>query len=727
MRELPKAYDPKLVERKNYALWEKSGFFNPDKLPKPQKKPFTILMPPPNANGTLHIGHAVFVTLQDIMIRFKRMQGFKTLWLPGADHAGFETQVVYNKKLEKEGRQFWHIPREKLYQEILAFTLANKKYMEDQLKLLGASCDWSREKFTLDPAIKTIVYETFKKLYDDGLIYRENRLVNWCAKHQTTLSDLEVKWIEKTDKLYTVNYGPLNVATVRPETMFGDIAVAVHPKGKWKTFIGQNAIIPIINKKIPIIADESVDKNFGTGAVKVTPSVDFNDFEMAKRHNLPRIEIVDRFGKLTNAAPENYRGKNVQEARILVEQELSQKGFLQEIKPDYKHAIAVCYKCDRTLEPHLLPQWYVAMTKAPKSGKQSLRDMAISAVKTGKITFVTKQFEKVFMHWMKNIKDWNISRQIVWGIRIPAWYHEPKCIPRQGHEKDVVKCKDIKISQTKPRCAFCDAEYVQETDVFDTWFSSGQWPFATLRASPHEKDFRMFYPTQVMETGYDILFFWVARMIMLGLYCTGKVPFKIVYLHGLVRDKDRQKMSKSKGNVIDPLGVAEIYGTDALRIALTIGNMPGQDIIISEDKIRGYRNFINKVWNIARFILLNTKGFKASAKYHLSTGDKKILKGCEEMAKKITQLLEKFQFSHAGETLYHYIWHTFADRILEQSKPVLLSRKTRTSRQYVLLEVFVTCLKLLHPFCPFVTEELYQKLLLKNKQKTLLIEKWPLP
>ncbi|MEK7481156.1 MAG: class I tRNA ligase family protein, partial [Patescibacteria group bacterium] len=420
-RELPPAYNAKEYEAAIYRTWEKGGFFRPSA----KGKPFSIIMPPPNANGSLHIGHAVFVTLEDIMTRYHRMRGRKTLWLPGADHAGFETQVVYEKKLEKEGRTRFGMEREQLWKEIWDFTQANKKHMEGQLRALGASCDWSREKFTLDPDIIKTVYATFKKLYDDGLVYRDNRMVNWCVKHQTSLSDLEVKHVEQKDGLYYVNYGPLTVATVRPEPIFADVAVAVHPKDKrYKHLIGKFARIPLINKEIPIIADASVDPEFGTGAVKVTPSVDANDFEMAKRHQLPVISIIDQYGKLTEPAPEKYRGMKVDEARAAVAADLKAAGALEKVDEEYLHSVATCYKCGRILEPRILPQWYVAMTKKPKRGGLSLRDAAIAAVKKKQTVFVPKRMEKIFMHWMKNIRDWNISRQIVWGIRIPVCYKD---------------------------------------------------------------------------------------------------------------------------------------------------------------------------------------------------------------------------------------------------------------------------------------------------------------
>ncbi len=708
-------FDHNAIEGKIYESWEKSGFFQPENLPG-RGKPFTIIMPPPNANGSLHIGHALFVTLEDIMIRYWRMNGRKSLWLPGADHAGFETQVVYNKKLEKEGRSFWEMPKEQLYEEIKEFTLANKQYMEGQLRKLGASCDWSREKFTLDDDIRSVVYDTFKKLYDDGLVYRAERPVNWCIKHQTTLSDLEIKHEERVDKLYYVRYAvegeneSIEIATVRPETIPADVAIAVHPKSRFKKFAGKNAINPLTADRIPVILDPSVDPEFGTGALKITPYHDSADFLIWQNHKeeIPGspVSVIDQYGKMSPEAGPELTGLKIKEARdksvILLGENLVKE-------EDYSHQVAVCYKCGSVIEPRVMMQWFIKVAEKPKNGKLSLRDLAVKAVRSKKIKIIPYRYEKVLMHWLSNLRDWNISRQIVWGIRIPVWYCE---------------CGETIVSDAKPdKCPSCGKNGLRpEKDVFDTWFSSGQWPFATLMSRPG--DFKKFYPTDVMETGWDILPFWVMRMIMFGLYRTGEVPFRTVYLHGLVRDKDRQKMSKSKGNVVNPLEVAEVYGTDAVRMSLIVGNAAGNDPIVSEDKIRGYRNFTTKIWNASRFVLMNEdNGVKAKS----TARDRKNIRDMEATKKKVARLIESFDFNHAAETAYHYFWHTFADKVVEESKERLKSadKADASAARETLTAILLGCLKMLHPFMPFVTEAVYRELPEKVRQKEfLMVETW---
>ena len=753
-------YNHAEAEEKIYSLWETSGFFNPDNPQfencKLKIENFSIIMPPPNANGALHIGHALFVTLQDIMTRFNRMRGRKTLWLPSTDHAGFETQVVFDKKLEREGRSRFQIDRNTLYEEMLAFTLENKKTVEHQLRKLGASCDWSRNKFTLDPDIVEQVQKTFIRLYEDGLIYRAERLVNWCVKHQTALSDLEVKHIEQKDPLYYMRYGPFTLATVRPETKFGDTAVAVHPKDqRYKQWVGQEVEVEgLVGKfKIKVIADEAVNPEFGTGVVKVTPAHDFNDFEIGLRHNLERRQVIDRYGKLNERAGP-YAGLKIKEAREKVAENLRLRGLLEKIDDSYTHSVAVCYKCGNQLEPLLLPQWWIKM--------KPLAEPAIKTIESGEIKYYPDSFRKITLHWLRNIEDWNISRQIVWGIRIPAWFCAADRVPSRD-----TPCPPTTAINKPAKCESCGSgNLTQDPDVFDTWFSSGQWPYLTLGfkgGEPEPEDMKKFYPTDVMETAGDIIFFWVARMIMLGLYRTGKIPFRNVYLHGLVLDKDKKKMSKSKGNVIDPLGVASEYGMDAVRVALIAGNTPGRNTAISEDKIRGYRNFATKLWNIARFVLTsipaNANTMDADA--NTIAADKKILHfrdGRRENVRKsagedaqipahlaysayleraaqikesVTRSLEKFEFHLAFETIYHYIWHELADKILEEMKPRLRSKnkEDKAAAQAALVELLAESLKILHPFMPFITEEIYQHLLKatgrdNGKMKLLMVEEW---
>lgn len=705
--ELPKAYNPKETEDRIYKLWEESGYFNPDNLPERHKEPFTIIMPPTNANGSLHAGHALVLTIEDIMIRYKRMRGYKTLWLPGLDHAGFETQVVFEKKLEKEGRSRFQMERQRLYNEILEFTLNNKKSIEDQTRKIGSSCDWSREKFTLDADIVKTVYQTFKKLSDDGLLYRGKRMVSWCIKHQTSFSDLEIVDHEQIDKLYYIEYGPFTVATVRPETIFGDVAIAVNPNDKrYKDYIGQEIEVknPMGQLKLKVVADNSVDMNFGTGALKITPAHDANDFELAKRHNLPFVEVIDRFGKL-NEKTGKYTGMNREKAREEVSKDLESMGLLKKME-DYKHSVPTCYKCERILEPRLMPQWFIKM--------KPLAEKAIIAIKSDEITYLPEHYKKITLRWLENIIDWNISRQIAWGIPIPA----KLCLKCDGGFVDLKN----KIN----KCPTCGGEVVADPDTFDTWFSSSQWPFVSL-GYPDSEDFKTFYPTDVMETAGEIIFFWVSRMIMMGLYITGTIPFKTVYLHGLILDAKGQKMSKSRGNVINPLDLTEKYGTDALRIGLIIGNTPGTSLALSEDRIRGYKNFANKIWNIGRFIISNTEDTPYKEEFSSYTkNDENLRKERHELIVDITKDMEAFRFYLAAEKIYHYVWHNLADKILEESKKIFAdgTNEEKISRKQFLIHTLKKMLIVLHPFMPFVTEEIYSKLPIK-KGGLLIIEKWP--
>lgn len=690
-----KPYDHKAVEGPVYEAWEKSGYFNPDNLPGERAEPFTIIMPPPNANGSLHAGHAVFVTIEDLMIRYQRMRGKKALWLPGADHAGFETQVVYEKKLEKEGRTRFGMEPEALRKEILDFTLANKSFMEGQLRQLGASCDWSREKFTLDPDIVTTVYGTFEKLYQDGLVYRRNRSVNWCTKHQTSLSELETITEERVDPLYYMKYGPFTLATVRPETKFGDTAVAVNPNdARYKDYIGKEITFEglIGPMKLTVIADEFVDPSFGTGVVKVTPAHDQNDFEMSLRHDLPLLEVIDQYGKLNDRCGK-YAGLKVEEARKVIAKDLEAAGMLERVDLSYKHSVKKCYKCERVLEPRVLPQWFVKM--------KPLAEPVITAIERDEVVFHPEHYKKIMLHWLRNIEDWNISRQIVWGIPIPAWY----------------KGDEVRVGAVSP-----GEGWHSDNDTFDTWFSSGQWPFATL-GYPDAPDFKTFYPTQVMETAGEIIFFWVARMLMLGRYRTGKLPFSTVYLHGIVTAKDGQKMSKSRGNVISPLELSEQYGTDALRMGLTIGNTPGTTTALYEDKIKAYKLFANKLWNIARFVLESAES--AEKGEPLSATDRALVDEWERCAKDITADIEGYRFYMAGEKLYQFIWSRFAAEIIEESKGVFKAGGGEAaSRAGALLAILKGCLKTLHPFMPFITEEIWKEV--PGKRGLLMVEEWPL-
>ena len=727
--KLSSAYSAKDVEENIYKSWLDSGYFNPDNLPLPaDAENYTIIMPPPNANGAMHVGHALFLTIQDILIRYNRMRGKRTLWLPGTDHAGFETQVVFEKKLEKEGRSRFKMQREEFYKETFDFVQANKEITEKAIMRLGASCDWSRNIFTLDPRIIKIVYETFKELYEDGLIYRGNRIGHWCVKHQTALSELETKYEEREDPLYFIKYGPLEVATVRPETVFGDTGLAVNPEDpRYKQYVGKNIEVQTLlgKKSLPVIADAAVDANFGTGVVKITPAHDQLDFDIWQRHQneiAGPLSVIDRFGKL-NEHTGPYQGLKVKEAREKVATDMIAAGLIDQSKTVHKnkHNVQLCYKCGNVIEPLIIPQWYVAMTKAGANEKKSLRDMAVDAVQNGEIKIIPDRYEKVFMHWMSNLRDWPISRQIWWGIPIPVKYCEDCGEAIVDIEDKISKCE--KCGSTK---------LIKDPDTFDTWFSSGQWPFATLLA--HSKnDLAKFYPTSVMETGWDILFFWVARMAMLGIYKTGKVPFKTVYLHGLVRDKDRQKMSKSKGNVIDPLGVIDLYGTDALRFALVFSTAAGNDIPLSEDKIRGMKNFANKLWNIARYVLSAVDNFEGhdlgiekiaalQKQNNLSSDDQEILNKLQALIKEQTEHLEALRLHEAAQAVYHFVWHEFADKYIEKSKEQLKNPELKENTEIILILILKNILLLLHPFMPFITEEIWKKL---NQDHLLIISSWP--
>lgn len=689
---MDKAYNHLEFEKKIYSLWENSGALTP-KI-KRGVKPFTIIMPPPNASDNLHIGHARFVAVEDIIIRYHRMLGEPTLWLPGADHAGIETQFVFEKKLKKEGKSRFDYPRETLYQMIWEYVQDNKSNMENQLRVLGASCDWSRNFFTLDPRIVKIVYKTFKKLYDEGLVYRGERIVNYCPRCGTAFSQLEVESKEQDDNLYYLDYGPVTIATTRPETIFADVAVAVNPKDeKYKKLIGKTAFIPIVKREIPIIADGLVDIAFGTGALKITPGHDALDFEIGQKHNLTTISVIDEAGKMVNT-PEKYIGMKVDEARAEVVQDLTLLGKIKKTETIH-HVVGICYRDKGLLEPVVSKQWFIEV--------KSLAKKALKAISTQEVRITSPRFDKIAKHWLKNLRDWNISRQIVWGIRIPAW----RCD----------SCLEWTITDGKEpaKCPHCSSQKLtRDPDTFDTWFSSGQWPYATLKAIGKE-DFEYFYPTSLMETAYDILPFWVLRMIMLGYYETGQPPFHEVLFHGLVRDKEGQKISKSKGNVIDPLVMTQKYGADAVRMSLIWGALVENDIALSEENIRGQRNFANKIWNIARFILMEPKGKRAKR----NNDDKWILLELSKTIKTVTKLLDKYRLNEAAEEIYDFTWHSLADIYLEKTK------NHRVEAQPTLDYVLQESLKLLHPFMPYVTEAVWQSAKDRFDSPMLISAAWP--
>lgn len=742
---LDKTYQPIAVEEKIYKMWEEGNYFTP-KIDW-QKTPFSILLPLPNANDPLHMGHALF-TIQDILIRYHRMKGDPTLWLPGGDHAGIETQYVYEKQLSKEGKSRFDFDRETLYRMISDFVEKNRNLNRDQMKRLGFSLDWTRYHYSLEPKIVEKILATFQKMHKDKLIYRGERMVNYCPKCGTAFSDLEINYVERKDPLYYLKYGPFILATTRPETKFGDTAVAYHPGDKrYEKYLGQEIEIQGVNGpfKVKVIADEEIDPEFGTGIEKVTPAHDMLDFEIGKRHNLPIKTVIDRNGRLTGAAG-RFAGLRVGKGREAVVEEMKKQDLIDHIDENYTHNIAVCYRCGTTIEPMLLPQWFVKT--------KPLAEPAIKAVREGKTKIVPKKrFEKMYFDWMENIHDWNISRQVVWGPRIPVWYCldcnpnlQINFIDKNGSKvsglwkdlrdrynfeeiksglQSLVAEKDATYQLKEGECPQCRGSLtLQETDTFDTWFLSGQWPLTTL--SSNSEDFKYFYPTSVLDTLWDILFFWVGRMMMFGLYLAQDVPFKVVHIHARVTDKFGVKMSKSKGNVIDPLPMINQYGADALRLALVIGVAPASDIALSDEKVRGMRNFSNKIWNIGRFILMNIEGqgvpWYEKNLTGISEEDKKIVKKLEEVIKSTTKDLEDFRLGQAAENLYQFVWHEFADSYIEAAKERIKNGDLVVLS--VARHVYFNSLKLLHPFMPFVTEELWQNFP-RLKSDPLIISPWP--
>lgn len=699
-----KPYNPLETEGRIYNQWEESGFFNPDILVEKgivaESAPaFTIVMPPPNANGNLHAGHSLVITLEDIMTRYKRMSGFKALWIPGADHAGFETQVVYEKKLEKEGRSRFGMDPLQLYKEILDFTLENKKNMETQVRLLGASCDWSREKFTLDPDVVSRTQDTFIKMWKDGLVYRGKRAINWCYKHQTSLSDVETESAEETTPFYHFKYGPFEIGTVRPETKFADKYVVMHPDDKRYAQYedGQKFTVEWINGPIEatVIKDTIVDMEFGTGVMTITPWHSQVDFELAQRRGLDVEQIIDWRGKLLPVAGE-FAGMNIKDARPKIVEKLKEKGLLVKVDEDYKNVMKRCYKCNTIIEPQIKDQWFVKM--------EPLARKALEAVDNMDINFIPDNYEKIFRYWMTNTIDWNISRQIVWGIPIPAWFKDGESVASKEAPGD---------------------GWVKDQDTFDTWFSSGQWPLM-VTGYPDGADFQKYYPTSVMETGQDLIFKWIPRMVIFGLYLAGKSPFKDVYLNGMVNDSQGKKMSKSKGNVVNPLDLTTKYGTDALRMALVVGNTPGTDLSLQENKVKAYKNFANKLWNITRFVLTSTENWDGTKPDKLMGPDMANLDELNAFIADITKDMDGYRFYMAGEKIYHYIWHSFADRIIEESKERLRSDDAGVVRsaQYALRHILEASLKILHPYMPFITEEIWSHIK-KEDDRMLIVSQWP--
>jgi len=708
MIELDKAYSPKESEKDIYSLWEKSGAFEAKIVEG--KKPFTIMMPPPNVTGKLHIGHAMFITLEDILTRYHRMQGQPTLWLPGTDHAGIATQNVVEKSLKKEGKSRHDLGREEFIKRVWEWKNEYGGEITHQLRAMGASCDWSRERFTLDEGMSAAVNEAFVRFYEKGLIYQGLRTVNWCPRCHTAIADDEVEYKHEVGKFYHLKYGPFVLATARPETKLGDTAVAVHPGDKrYKDMVGKKYMIPGVlgEFEIIVVEDNAVDPKFGTGAVKVTPAHSLVDFEIAQRHDIALKQVIDENGRMMEDTGK-YAGMKTLEAREAIVEDMQKMGLIDHIEENYEHNIATCYRCGGRIEPIPSKQWFVKM--------KPLAEKAKKAVKSGEVKITPKRFEKVYFHWMDNIRDWCISRQLWWGHRIPVWY----------------KGEEIYVGTKAPE----GDGWKQEDDVLDTWFSSGLWPFSTLGWPNETEDYKYFYPTTVMETGYDILFFWVARMIMMGLELTGKTPFETVYLHGLVRDEKNRKMSKSLGNVLDPLEVADKFGTDAVRISLVVGATAGNDIALGESKVKGYRNFSNKIWNISRFILMNVENSKIKTQKSIlqlqtekfSEQDKKDLARLNEVIEKTTKHLDSLQFSHAGELLYEFVWHEFADIMIEEAKPRLLSDLDEdcAAARAKLVLILISSLKMLHPFVPFVTETIWQKLPIELKDSENIISaSWP--
>ena len=708
MKELPKVYDPGTVEKRIYEMWQSHGCFKG--VIDPDKKPFSIVMPPPNVTGQLHMGHALDSTLQDILTRYKRMQGYAALWLPGTDHAGIATQIKVEEELRvKEGLTRYDLGREKFLDRVWEWKNKYGNRIVEQQKVLGASCDWDRSAFTMDETRAKSVRETFCELYEKGLIYKGSRIINWCPHCRTALSDAEVEYKDMPGSFWHIRY-PIEdsdeefiIATTRPETMLGDSGVAVHPDDeRYKHLVGKNAILPLVGRKLPIVADEYVELGFGTGAVKMTPCHDPNDYEVGLRHNLEQILCIDEDAKIINGG--KYNGMDRYEARKTIVADLEEQGYLVKVEP-YNHNVGCCYRCGTVVEPLTSPQWFVKM--------KPLAEAAIEVVKDGRIKFVPERFTKTYMNWMENVHDWCISRQLWWGHRIPAWYCDD--------------CGKITVSRTDPcECEHCHSKNIhQEEDVLDTWFSSALWPFSTMGWPDKTPELDYWYPTSVMVTGYDIIFFWVARMIFSGMEQMKKEPFHTVFIHGLVRDSQGRKMSKSLGNGIDPLEMAEKYGADALRFNLITGNSPGNDMRFYVEKCEAMRNFCNKIWNASRFVMMNLTVEDNHLPEALETEDKWILSKLNRVVKEVCDNMDSFELGVAAGKIYDFIWDDYCDWYIELTKPRLNGddEAAKESAQRVLLYVLVEILKLLHPFMPFITEEIWQAL--PHEGDALMMQSYP--
>ena len=707
-KQLDKVYDPKQVEDKTYRFWQDGGYFHAE--PNPDKKPYTIVIPPPNITGRLHMGHALDETLQDILIRWRRMQGYEALWLPGTDHASIATEAKIVEAMRQEGVTKEQLGREGFLERAWAWKREYGGHILDQLKKLGSSCDWQRERFTLDEGCSRAVREVFVRFFEQGLIYRGERIVNWCPHCLSTISDIEVEYEEKDGFFWHINYpivgtdDVLEIATTRPETLLGDTAVAVHPDDeRYKHLIGKMVLLPIVNKQIPIVADEYVEMDFGTGVVKITPAHDPNDFEVGLRHGLPIVNVMNDDATI-NENGGKYKGLTREECRRQIVKDLEDGGFLKAVEP-YKHNVGSCYRCGSVIEPRVSKQWFVKM--------EPLAKPAVEAVRSGRTRFIPERFDKIYFNWMENIKDWCISRQLWWGHRIPAWY--------------CTGCGEMIVSRETPQtCPKCGSHRLeQDPDTLDTWFSSALWPFSTLGWPDDTPELRYFYPTDTLVTGYDIIFFWVARMIFSGLAHMDEVPFKTVLIHGLVRDAQGRKMSKSLGNGIDPLEIIDRYGADALRFTLATGNSPGNDMRFSDEKVNASRNFANKIWNASRFILMNlSDDVEPGLPETLNIEDKWVLSKYRTLVREVTDNLEKFELGLAVQKLYDFIWDILCDWYIELCKSRLQAGgETSEAAQRVLVYVMTGTLKLLHPFMPFITEEIWQAL--PHDGESIMVAPWP--